>query len=64
MRSITNALSELSSYDSDLQSAIMNTATRIAYLENRIMDLERIIESITDIDWQTVKFIDRNEIST
>jgi archaellum component FlaC len=63
MRSIDNALSELKSYDSSIQSIIISTGTRIQELENRINALEKLIESITDIDWKTLRFVDRNETS-
>lgn len=36
---------------------------RIRELENRVNALEKLIESIADIDWNTVRYIDRNETS-
>ena len=63
MRPIDNALMELKSYDASIQSSIISSTTRISELENRINALEKLIESITDIDWKTLKFMDRNETS-
>ena len=63
MRTIDNTLMELKSYDTSIQSSIISSKARIHELENRINALEKLIESITDIDWQTLKFMDRNETS-
>jgi archaellum component FlaC len=63
MRPIDNALMELKSYDASIQSSIISSGTRIEELENRINALEKLIESITDIDWNTLRFMDRNETS-
>ena len=63
MRPIDNALMELKSYDASIQSSIISSGTRIEELENRINALEKLIESITDIDWRTLRFMDRNETS-
>ena len=63
MRPIDNALMELKSYDASIQSSIISSGTRIEELENRINALEKLIESITDIDWKTLRFVDRNETS-
>ena len=63
MRPIDNALMELKSYDSSIQSSIISTGTRIQELENRVNALEKLIESISDIDWKTLRFVDRNETS-
>lgn len=63
MRTIDDTLMELKSYDTSIQSSIIISTTRIHELENRINALEKLIESITDIDWQTLKFMDRNETS-
>ena len=63
MGSIDNALMELKSYDSSIQSSIISTGTRIQELENRVNALEKLIESISDIDWKTLRFVDRNETS-
>jgi len=63
MRTIDNALMELKSYDASIQSSIISSGTRIQELENRINALEKLIESITDIDWNTLRFMDRNETS-
>lgn len=63
MRPIDNALIELKSYDASIQSSIISSGTRIEELENRINALEKLIESITDIDWNTLRFMDRNETS-
>lgn len=63
MRPIDNALMELKSYDASIQPSIISSGTRIQELENRINALEKLIESITDIDWNTLRFMDRNETS-
>ena len=50
-------------YDSEIESSLIGSASRIYELENRVAALEKLIESIADIDWNTVRYIDRNETS-
>ena len=50
-------------YDSEIESSLIGSASRIDELENRVAALEKLIESIADIDWNTVRYIDRNETS-
>ena len=50
-------------YDSEIESSLIGSASRIDELENRVAALEKLIESIADIDWNTMRYIDRNETS-
>ncbi len=60
---IKHELIEFKKY-SDYQAQDINTlGARINDLENKVNALEKIIESITDIDWKTLRFFDRNETS-
>jgi len=60
---IKHGLTEFKNY-SDYQAQHINTlGVRINDLENKVNALEKIIESITDIDWKTLRFMGRNETS-
>ena len=50
-------------YDSEIESSLIGSASRIDELENSVAALEKLIESIADIDWNTMRYIDRNETS-
>ena len=61
--SMETVVNSLRAYDSEIGSSLIGSASRIKELENRVAALEKLIDSIADIDWNTVRYIDRNETS-
>jgi archaellum component FlaC len=61
--SIEAVVNSLRVYDNEIGSSLIGSESRINELENRIAVMEKLIESIADIDWNTVRYIDRDETS-
>ena len=61
--SIETVVNSLRVYDNEIGTSLIGSESRIHELEDRVAALEKLIESIADIDWNTVRYIDRNETS-